>query len=243
MSSCFFIIHESLFLSVPNVKFNHRRAGEQICVSMDGRRICADKCAFSTLGDHFPGSARRLVNGVTVLINGVTVLGMPLLVTGLLYWEVEIDRRDAKAIHLYSFGVSPSIAGDHDFQADDVFWVVLKCDGIEGSINVKMMHRDQCLHEEVLIWCVKEYVNDYVRYGLMLDIDNRTLSVSYNHYRYIPGCVTVKICRNLFTFENVCMSKGITPIFKVIDSGTLSLVNPNPNQIECLKPLFLNFHP
>lgn len=218
----FKIFHISLLLSVPNVKFDHQRAGEKVCVSTDGMRITTDKYALSQLGNHLPGSARELKNPATVL-------GKPLPMTGLLYWEVAIAKYSSNEKQSYSLGVVPSTSPlCRDHVADDVFRVVVTC---AQSIIVEMMHKDQCLHKQILCW--RENQSHY-GFGLLMDIDNCTLSVSHN---------TEKSCRHLYTFKNVDTSKGVMPIFKVVYSAILSLVDPNLIQFNNLGPLFVKYLP
>lgn len=208
--------------------------------------ITSDEFALLKLGDYYPGSAKECKDPQTVL-------GKPLPMTDLLYWEVAIADKvydyfnleqlysfwnlpyNRNALYtttnqnkLYSFGIVPSTSPwDHDHQADDVFLVVLNCNVSASSINVKMMHKGQCLHEEILRW---RNIQSHNGFGLLMDIDNRTLSVAYN---------TEESCRLLYTFENVDTSKGITPMFKVVDYANLYLMNPNSLQLNNLRPFLV----
>lgn len=73
------------FFSGPNVKFDHRRAGKNICVSIDCMTITSDlRCP---LRHYFCGSERGLKDECNVL-------GAPVLMTGILGWGVEIATRE-----------------------------------------------------------------------------------------------------------------------------------------------------
>lgn len=196
----------SCFISVPTLLFDHQRAGSQIRVSRDGRKTARATYAAHLLDDHYPQAENELHHANNVL-------GNIHMTDGRLYWEVE-TLRTAGGWCSSIFGVTSSVMQEGGVPGrDSATWAVHLQD--DATTNIRMMHADQCLHEEVcgVIGQRKQHTH---RYGLLMDIENRWLSV-----------IDVKGRNSLYTFTNVDTSRGVWPIVAVYKKCTVRLVDPD----------------
>lgn len=204
-----------LFLTVPNIQGDHQRAGGSIRVSRDGKKMAQDDYA-NLLGDHH----HKFEEG---LRNPYTVLGNPLMTHGRLYWEVEATHAAGDCCS-FRFGVmSSETPGYHYPGSDGESWTVdLECDN--STTTIRMLHANQCLHEEVCNNTSGQHAN---RYGLLMDIQNRSLSV-----------IDHKSSHSIFAFTNLNTSRGVTPVFAFdyFHKSTLRLVDPDEIQHAPLLP-------
>lgn len=173
--------------------------------------------AATLLRGHHPVSTRGLGQARCVLGNRLTP-------TGLVYWQVEATRTTDGSCS-FIFGVMSSVfLGDEYPGAGISSWGVdIECNS--ATTTLRMQHAAKRLHEVV---CETICRQDTHRCGLLLDVDNRSLSV-------IDG----ETSQNIFTFQNIDTSKGVTPIYGVYPGsyyGTLRLINPEEIKNSTLLP-------
>lgn len=175
-------------------------------MSNDGSKIAAVYHAAELLDDHHPESKNQM-------LSPLVVLGNARMTTGRIYWEIEAAHETDDRCAL-AFGVTSSASPqDYDASVDAASWVVwFSCENAIAAIA--MLHAHQPLHAENVTSGHPTH-----RYGMLLDVDMRSLSV-----------IDINSNKTVYVFANVETSEGVTLIFAVSGKCPLRLVDPNEIQ-------------
>lgn len=209
----------TIFISVQQrLQFCYQQlAGNNICISRDGRKIAHASHALLHFGGYYPRSMNQIRTSNLIL-------GSLRMTSGCFYWEVETPQATGEDCK-FGLGVTSSATPADCDLGRDVSSCLVLLDCGKSPMTMEMWSAGLYLHKEN---CEVATGQSTHRYGLLLDIHNHSLSV-----------IHVKGAKIIHTITNIDTSHGVTPVFAVYGPiGALRLLEPTEIQRSPLLPVY-----